>query len=122
MTNDTDITIITETISLAQVQSLAEKWHNTMVKGVVDVEKEIIALGGQWHMDANTVLIENGSTQEHIWGFNIYPDESGEHAIEYISLINIRPAQNNRSMEVEDSRLRDTMKEIVKARIPELNI
>ncbi len=63
-------------------------------------------------MDANTRLIEDGSSQEDLWGFNIYPDETGDMAIEYTSLINIRPAQKNRSMEIESE---DTRMAIRKA-------
>jgi len=33
--------------------------------------------------------------------------------IEYISLINIRPAQGNRSMEIQDASLRDAIKTII---------
>jgi len=84
-----------------------------MVKGVVDIEREIIAIGGEYHMDANVVLIENGSKQQNIWGFNWYFDKSGNERIEYVSLINIRPTQGNRTMEVQDIFLRDKMKTII---------
>ncbi len=71
-------------------------------------------------MDANNVLIADGSQQKHVWGFNIYPDERGDAAIEYISLINIRPAQGNRDMEIQDTDLRTTVRTLVSRLIPEL--
>ena len=113
-----EIIIIQKEVSFEVLSDLAKKWHTVLVKGVVDVEQGVVALGGEWHMDANTVLIEHGSQQKNIWGFNIYPEEQGEDILEYISLINIRPLQNNRSMEVEDEALRIKMKEIIAAHIP----
>ena len=76
------------------------------LQGAVDVRRKIISLGGEWHMDANNVLISDGLKQEDVWGFNIYPDKTGDTALEYISLINIRPTQNNNGMEIEDKELR----------------
>ncbi len=83
------------------------------MEGVVDIEREILAMGGEYHMDANMVLIENGSQQHNVWGFNWYFNRTGDDRIEYVSLINIRPAQGNRAMEVRDATLRDTMKVII---------
>jgi hypothetical protein len=103
-------------------EELARATYVTMVKGVCDVRRGVIALGGEWHIDADTKLIADGSAQPDVWGFNVYPDEHGSAALEYISLVNIRPAQGNRSMEVEDAGVRDAIRDIVKKRIPELDI
>ncbi len=116
------ILIVREPISLKTLNELAQEWHGTLAKGVADVENGVLALGGEWHMDANNVLIADGSTQSDIWGFNIYPEEIGELALEYISLINIRPAQGNTSMLLEDKSLQKTIKELVVKFIPELQI
>lgn len=117
-----NIKIVRETISLSEVQEIARHCYGTMVKGVVDTRRKIIALGGEWHMDANVVLLADGSLQEDVWGFNIYPDERRDAALEYISLINIRPAQGNRSMEIEDKILRESIKRVVKVLIPDLGL
>ena len=117
-----DIRIIRQPIQLAVADELARATHITLVKGVADVAKKIIALGGEWHIDANNVLIADGSEQKNLWGFNIYPKERGDAALEYISLINIRPAQGNRSMELTDPALRTAIREIVKNLIPELEV
>ena len=105
-----NIILVDKYISRDVLRDLAKEFYVDMVKGVVDVEREVLALGGEWHMDANNFLIENGSLQKNIWGFNIYLDGR----IEYISLINIRPLQNNRTLEVEDPVLRDKMSVIIK--------
>jgi len=104
------IKIIKENISKAELRELALEFYVEMVKGVVDIERGIMALGGEWHIDANQVLIEDGSSQKNLWGFNIYLDGR----IEYISLINIRPLQNNRTLEVEDPNIRGKMDAIIK--------
>jgi hypothetical protein len=99
-----------EKIHKNELVELAQEFYVDMVKGVVDIEKEIIALGGEWHIDANQVLIEDGSLQKNLWGFNINLDGR----IEHISLINIRPLQNNRTLEVEDPSIREKMNIVIK--------
>ena len=111
------IKVIENEISLQEVIELAQEFYGTMIKGVVDIENEILALGGEYHMDANNVLIENGSKQPNVWGFNINFEKSGDDWIEYTSLINIRPAQGNRTMELADENLRNRIKEIINKKV-----
>lgn len=117
-----EVLIIREPVSEAHVRELAGAWHGLLVKGVADIERGVIALGGEWHMDANVKLIEDGSSQEHVWGFNVYPDERGDTALEYLSLINIRPAQGNRSLEIQDTFVRSTVHSLVARLIPMLDL
>lgn len=84
-----------------------------MVKGVVDLTKGIIALGGELHADAETLLLEAGSEQRDLWGFNIYIDKPIEERVVCSSLINIRPSQGNRAMEVQDFDLRQKITDVV---------
>ena len=114
------IQIIREPISVSEVQALAQEIYGDVVKGVADVESGIIALGGEWHMDANKVLVEDGCTQEQVWGFNIYPAKRGDASVEYISLINIRPRQGNCDMEIADTVIRGAVRSIIKRLIPDL--
>jgi len=108
-----NIKIVENTITMDEVRELAQEFYRTMIKGVIDVEREIIALGGEYHMDANTILIENGSKQINVWGFNIRFDKQENEMIEYTSLINIRPNQGNMAMELLDQNLRKKIKEII---------
>ncbi|MBI5457731.1 hypothetical protein HY971_03335 [Candidatus Kaiserbacteria bacterium] len=117
-----EILIVREPVPEETLDALAEAWHGTLVKGAADIERDIVALGGDWHMDANNVLIADGSQQENVWGFNIYPKERSGSALEYISLINIRPAQGNKAMELADETLREKIKEIVSKLVPHLNL
>ena len=84
-----------------------------MVKVTVDVEKIVIGIGGELHADAEQILIERGSRSEDIWGINFYPWLSCENRIEYSALINIRPRQDNPSMELKDPDLRKRIQRIV---------
>jgi len=61
-----------------------------LVKGVVDVEKEILARGRKLHSDEEGLLIEMGSKYENLWRINLYPDKK-EDFIEFGSIINIKP-------------------------------
>lgn len=108
-----NIKIIDKKIEESELREIAKDFYGHMIKGVVDIEREILAMGGEYHMDANMILIENDSKQPHVWGFNWYFDKDGDEQIEYISLINIRPAQGNRTMEVENLDLRNKMKSII---------
>lgn len=108
-----NIKIIDKKISEKELREIAKDFYNIMVKGVVDIKREILAVGGEYHMDANNILIENGSQQQDVWGFNWYFDKKRDKRIEYVSLINIRPMQNNKTMEVQDSDLRSKMKVII---------
>ena len=105
--------VVTEKISLADVKAAAKESFETMVKAMVDIEKRIMPMGGELHADANAALIEHGSRPQDLWGINIYPDKSRDERIEFISLLNIRPAVGNRSMEIKDPAVRQRIREIV---------
>ena len=83
-----------------------------MVKGVVDTKKRLLAIDAELHADLEQFLLENGSSQEDLWGINLYPDED-EDFLEFDSMINIRPRQNNRSRTVESLETRQKITEIV---------
>ena len=117
-----EVLVVREPIALESLGPLAKAWHGTLIKGVADCTRGIIALGGDWHMDANTTLIADGSKQEDVWGFNIYPAERGDAALEYISLINIRPAQGNKTMELVNEVLRTKIRKIVSKLVPDLGL
>ena len=77
-----------------------------MVKFVVDLKLQTMALGGELHADAEAILLEKGSFQEDLWGANIYPNRARTAWLEYTSLINIRPSQGNFSLLVQSELVR----------------
>lgn len=111
------IELVDQPISIKEVKKIAANTFGDMAKAVVDVEKQIMAIGGDMHADAEQVLLSGGSLQKDLWGINIYPDSTGERMVEFESLINIRPSQDNRSMEVQDAGLREKIVEIVNSLI-----
>ncbi len=107
-----DILLISSRIDPAQLRRLVGAYFADMVKYVVDVRRRVIGIGGELHADAEHLLLEDGSRQQDLWGANYYPGEDPEGCIEYTALINIRPAQDNRSMEVADESTRRAIREI----------
>jgi|SRR3989338_6622048 len=108
-----EIQIIKDKISQAEIKELARQTFGDMVKVVVDVERSLMAAGGEMHADCEQVLLDNGSSQGNLWGANIYPDSTGDDFIEYKSLINIRPKIGNRSMNIEDESTRFKVKSVI---------
>ena len=104
-----DIRIITEAIAKKALEEIAKHQFGDMVKAVVDIQRNIMAIGGELHADEEAILLENGSKQTDLWGINLYIDKPEEEWIEFNSMINIRPSQNNRSRSVENQ---DTQKKI----------
>jgi hypothetical protein len=107
-----DVVLVTERIDSDTLRTLLDRFFEDMVKYVVDVERGVAAVGGELHADAEARLIESGSRQQDLWGANYYPGLGPDACIEFTSLINIRPAQGNRSMEVEDPRIRERVREL----------
>jgi hypothetical protein len=105
--------IVRDRIPLVELRTLAEQTFGDLVKAVVDVKRRIMAVGGELHADEETLLLENGSSQQDLWGINLYPELSGERWIEFDSVINIRPSQGNRSRSVDDPEVRRVILAIV---------
>ncbi len=108
-----NIRIINQPISKAELKDLAKEYYEDLIKGVVDVRREVVALGGEMHADAEGILIKDGSRQLDLWGFNIVLDKVKEECLIYESFINIRPRDNNKNLEVKDPVIRDKMKRII---------
>ena len=95
------------------VRALASEGYGTMVKAVVDLKRHIVTLGGEMHADGEQMLLEDGSLQEDLWGFNLYPDRSDDSWIVFDSMINIRPWQGNRSRSIEDPQIQDSIRQFL---------
>ena len=113
------IITISDSITLPELKSMSEKQFGSLVKAVVDIEKNIMAIGGEMHADEESHLIMEGCKQKNLWGINIYPDQMGEDRIEFDSMINIRPYMNNRSRRVENPATQKIIMDIVSKLIKE---
>ena len=110
--------IVREGVSRAELARMAEDQFGTWIKGVVDVSRGIMAVGGDLHADDEAVLLADGSRQQDLWGINLYPLESGSDWIEFDSMINIRPGRGNRSRGVDDEESRTRILEVVGNLVP----
>jgi len=105
--------ILDKPVDKEYIRHLAGNLYGDMIKAVADVDRGILAVDAELHSDLERLLIEDGSEQFSLWGFNIYPEMDGDDYIEFDSLINIRPRQNNRSRDVENPSTREQIVSIV---------
>ena len=97
-----------DTITVDELTDMAQKMYGNLVKGVVDIQKRSLVVDVEMHVDAEQYLLENGSVQNDLWGINLYPEKFGtDEFIEFDSMINIRPRQQNMSRGVEDEKIRN---------------
>lgn len=107
------IHVIADTVSAQQLQDMLQTLQ-TYIKLAVDVRREVLAGGGEMHADCEAALLEDGSRQEDVWGADWFPES---RTVRFQSLINIRPKQGNRTMELTDTQLRQQIESIVKQRL-----
>ena len=109
-----DIRVIKNSITRGELRNIANEQFGDMVKAVVDLDQEIMAVGGELHADEETLLIDQeGSQREYTWGINLYPDRGGGDFIEYDSMVNLKPTFGNRTRNVENIEIRDHIKKVV---------
>ena len=109
--------IITQSATLNEIEEMAAATFGNLVKAVVDVDREIIAVDAELHSDLEALLLEDGSKQKSLWGINIYPEIQGDDFVEFDSMINMRPSQGNRSHGIENEETRKKIIEVVAKRI-----
>ena len=105
------ILVIREKVTPEQLKAMLEMHSNVnYVKVAVDIEQRVLAGGGDMHSDCEEILLEEGSNQQNIWGAGWHWDT---REVKYDSLINIRPKQGNRGIELTDLSLRQHIAEII---------
>jgi len=113
-----NIQIVEGHIHLGAVKILAKETYEYMIKGTVDVVREVVALGGQYHRDSADLLVLNGSLGNDVWGFNVVFDESEQgYFLEYDSMVNIKPNLSNNKREILDQGVRDKVKAIIEKQV-----
>jgi Protein of unknown function (DUF5674) len=103
------IQIIRNRATPEQMQQMLEVL-GIYIKLAVDIQRGILAGGGEFHADCEQILLEDGSEPVHVWGADWYPLKQ---SVGYESLINIRPRVGNRSMEIQDPAIRAQINRIV---------
>ena len=101
-------------ISVRELSDMAKKMYGSLVKAVVDLETGSMVVDAEMHVDEEELLLEKGSKQKNLWGINLYPDKfNSEEFVEFDSMINIRPSQQNNSRTVEDEDIRKAIIDLV---------
>lgn len=106
--------IVKDKVTLDELRALAREQYGDMIKAVVDVAQGIMGVGGEFHVDIQSLLIEREHSRgDTTWGINLYLDKTGDEFVEFDSMINLKPASGNRTRTVDDRGMQDTIKEIV---------
>ena len=107
--------LVSHSISIQKIRKMAKQQFGNLVKAVIDLDKEIMVIDADLHSDQESLLIQSGSNQTNLWGINLYPEKyNSSEFIEFDSMINLRPSQNNLSRNVEDEKIRKKIINIVK--------
>ena len=106
--------ILHNQITRKELAEMAAGQFGEWIKAVVDIERGMVAIGGELHADIEAILLAAGSRQEDVWGINMYPNRQDEDWVEFNSMINVRPGQNNRSRGVENPEIREKIRRAVK--------
>lgn len=93
-----------------QIAEMLQEYEE-MIKIVVDIRRRALSGGGEMHADCESVLLEDGSEQDDLWGANWYP---AEQRIAFESLINIRPRLGNRSILIQSQELREVIESVTR--------
>jgi len=106
--------IIKNIIKISYLEEMSKKMYGDLVKAVVDIKREIMAIDGEMHADEEALLIEKGSSQKDLWGINLYPElKNSKNFIEFDSIINLRPSQGNRTRGADDLSIQKKVREII---------
>ncbi len=107
-----------DSITVAELSEMAAKMYGGLVKGVADVKKGIVVLDAEMHADEEQFLLANGSSQDSLWGFNLYPGKFGTSGfIEFDSMINIRPRQQNMDRGIGNKKIRDQIVALINKKV-----
>lgn len=104
------IIVISKKATKEELEKMAEDFGG-YVKVVVDVEREKLAGGGKRHFEAEQILLGDGSRQENLWGGGI---DLETNEIDYNSMINVRPRQQNFSRDIMLKEIRDKFDKVLK--------
>lgn len=105
------ILIIREQATSEQMRQMLEAL-GIYIKLAVDIERRILAGGGELHADCEQQILATGSQQANIWGADWYPFDQ---SVGYESLINLRPSANNRSMKIQSPARRAQVNQIAQS-------
>ena|SRR3989344_3767710 len=106
--------IIKDKISRTELKTLAHEQYGDIIKAVVDIKQRIMGVGGELHVDIQSLLIEKESSKgEDTWGINLYLEKTGDDFIEFDSMINLKPNFGNRTRDIESQETKEKIRHII---------
>jgi len=107
------LVIVDKNITKEDIESSREDYPE-YIKITADLEQEIVILGGEYHADAEKILVEKfGSKRSNIWGggYNLT-----SNTFEVNAILNLKPATND-SLEILEPKTRNQFLEVVKSKL-----
>ncbi|MEX2032982.1 MAG: DUF5674 family protein [Candidatus Colwellbacteria bacterium] len=106
--------IVKDKITPDELRALAHKQYGDVIKAVADVSQGILGVGGELHIDIQSLLIEKENSQGNdTWGINLYLERTGDDFIEFDSMINLKPFLGNKTRGVENVEIQNKIREII---------
>ena len=106
--------IVKDKITRDELKTVAHEQYGDIIKAVVDVNQKILGVGGELHIDIQSLLIEKENSQGNdTWGINLYLEKIGDDFIEFDSMINLKPLLGNKTRGVENLEIQNTIREII---------
>lgn len=109
--------IISKAVTTDDLKGMAEGIPGSLVRAVVDVRRNIIAVGGELHSDLEALLLSDGSKTEDLWGINLYPGKQDGGFIKFDSPVNAKPSAGNAGVGIDSSEIRLKIVEVVNLRV-----
>lgn len=106
--------IILSAVATEEDIEKAKEEYKTYIKVTMDIDQKIVAIGGEYHFDAEQELIKTGCNQKSIWGGGL---DLVAKRIDFNAMINIR-AGINYSTEISDERIKKKFTRLIKQFIP----
>lgn len=111
---DMETRIVKDKITREELKTLAREQYGDIIKAVVDIDQEIIGVGGELHVDIQSILIEQENSEtNNTWGINLLLDKEGDDFIQFDSMINLKPLFGNKTRGVDDVEIQNKIKKIV---------
>lgn len=105
--------IVDKKLTKEDVKAAREDYQQ-YIKITADLEKEIIIIGGEYHADAERLMVEKfDSKRSTIWGggYNIITG-----GFEVNAMLNLKPLTND-SLEILDPKIRNNFLEVIKNKL-----
>jgi hypothetical protein len=93
-----------------QIKKMSKAYGN-YIKVVIDIEKEILSGGSEFHYEDEQYLLEYGCNQSNLWGGGV---DMNTKQIDYNSMINVRSNQDNPSRDILSPEIRKKFDTIIR--------